>query len=707
MGHLTQENPGMYDKFQTIIGYLVGKNDNKESLTGINISNLFHPDEDSDVSVARNINATFLICLSGKTHPRYHEAEHYLSKMQQHPSLGEIASFFLKGLSIIPREISSICLNGSSTEKNLNELYSWIINDSSYSHHRDALEKVHSFFFPEGVLVLNRIPEMIDELRHKRTITHLQLNPNPIKNPSKEILFTSNLLLTTPADSSDIDLLPLNEPIRNKLKNVIKENQLHWYDHPIQIGVDKKSNELLYGLRELDKAVNYESHRGSIPDTTRMNCVLSVSVTHKGLHDIAKEYIEEELKSCTDIRHLNVYLFTEEDTRKLNDEILIPAAEKYFTDQDAAILHEIVGVDGEYGRHYSFLKAVAAFWKVFIDSAIKGTFKIDLDQVFPEEELVNITGSSAFEHFKTPLWGAKGIDHWGGHVELSMIAGALVNKGDIGKSLFTPDVNFPSENAQADEWIFFSSLPQALSTQAEMMTRYNDGNLDGNKQCIQRIHVTGGTNGILVDGLRRYRPFTPTFINRAEDQAYIMSVLFRRENGNLLRYAHKDGLIMRHDKEAFAGKAIESAKIGKLIGDYARILWFSYYARALPWPINQIKDTLDPFTGCFISSLPSTVVFLRLALKAASFFSDKRTEKNKEGLQFLTTGVQQLDKITICLYKEPNPLIKQYAREKEGWNLYYDILDRFEAELKIGDSFALELKKRAVKLVNNCKMSFS
>ncbi len=697
----------MYDKFQTIIGYLVGKNDNKESLTGINISNLFHPDEDSDVSVARNINATFLICLSGKTHPLYHEAEHYLSKMQQHPSLGEIASFFLKGLSIIHWEISSIRLNGSSTEKNLNELYSWIINDSSYSHHKDALEKVHSFFFPEGVLALNRIPEMIDELRHKRTITLLQLNPNPIKNPSKEILFSSNLLLTTPTDSRDIDLLPLNEPIRNKLKNIIKENQLHWYDHPIQIGVDKESNELLYGLRELDKAVNYESHRGSIPDTARIDCVLSVSVTHKGLHDIAKEYIEEELKSCTDIGHLNVYVFTEEDTRKLNDEILIPAAEKYFTDEDAAILHEIVGVDGEYGRHYSFLKAVAAFWKVFIDSEIKGTFKIDLDQVFPEEELVNITGSSAFEHFKTPLWGAKGVDHWGSHVELSMIAGALVNKGDIGKSLFTPDVNFPSDNVEADEWIFHSSLPQALSTQAEMTTRYSDGNLDGTKQCIQRIHVTGGTNGILVDGLRRYRPFTPTFINRAEDQAYIMSVLFRRENGNLLRYAHKDGLIMRHDKEAFAGKAIESAKIGKLIGDYARILWFSYYARALPWPSNQIKDTLDPFTGCFISSIPSTVVFLRLALKAASFFSDKKTEKHKEGLQFLTTGVQQLDKINNYLHKEPNPLIKQYAREKEGWNLYYDVLDRFEAELKTGDSFALELKKKAVTLVNNCKMSLS
>ncbi len=66
------------------------------------------------------------------------------------------------------------------------------------------------------------------------------------------------------------------------------------------------------------------------------------------------------------------------------------------------------GVDGEYGRHYSFLKAIAAFWQVLIDPSKRGTFKIDLDQVFPEEELKKETGKCAFEHFRNPLWGGRG-----------------------------------------------------------------------------------------------------------------------------------------------------------------------------------------------------------------------------------------------------------------------------------------------------------
>ena len=60
-----------------------------------------------------------------------------------------------------------------------------------------------------------------------------------------------------------------------------------------------------------------------------------------------------------------------------------------------------------------------------IDDRIRATFKIDLDQVFPQDELVSETGKSAFEHFKTDLWGAWGVDSSGNHVELGMIAGSF------------------------------------------------------------------------------------------------------------------------------------------------------------------------------------------------------------------------------------------------------------------------------------------
>jgi hypothetical protein len=63
-----------------------------------------------------------------------------------------------------------------------------------------------------------------------------------------------------------------------------------------------------------------------------------------------------------------------------------------------------------------------------MDPEIIATFKIDLDQVFPQEELVEQSKASAFEHFKTALWGACGVDSEGHPIELGMIAGALSMK---------------------------------------------------------------------------------------------------------------------------------------------------------------------------------------------------------------------------------------------------------------------------------------
>ena len=88
------------------------------------------------------------------------------------------------------------------------------------------------------------------------------------------------------------------------------------------------------------------------------------------------------------------------------------------------------------------MKAMAAFWNVFIEPQVKATFKIDLDQIFPQQTLVEQTGDSAFEYLTTTLWGASGTDFQGRPLELGMIAGVLANESDIDKSLFTSDVPF-------------------------------------------------------------------------------------------------------------------------------------------------------------------------------------------------------------------------------------------------------------------------
>lgn len=693
----------MKEKFWAIIGYITGIERGHKALSDINIPEQFQADERDGSAVGRNLNAAFLIALAGESHARYKEAVEYLNHFEAHPSWGEVASFYKSGLSLIHSEIADRYDEDEEFKESFDHLYSWVTEPENLKRHKETVEKIRQVFFPEGVGVCDNRDERIKELREKRRVKILRPNPSPIKNPVREILFTSNVLITTPLASKEIDELALSPSLKQILRQVVQEEQMYWYDHPIPVGIEPEHNEIIYGLEGLDRAVAFEKDRKTIGQAERLTCLLSVSVTHKGLQEIAKKYLEDELRRQGKIQHLNIYVFTEEDTRRLLEEVLIPAAGRYTDLKDHESLYKVIGVDGEYGRHYSFLKAIAAFWQVLIDPEIKGTFKIDLDQVFPQKELVEQTGASAFEHFKTPLWGAEGIDSEGEAVELGMVAGALVNKKDIEYSLFSPDVCFPPEAAKGDELIFFSRLPQALSTEAEMMTRYTDSILDGKNNCLQRIHVTGGICGILISSLRRYRPFTPTFIGRAEDQAYILSVLFSNTRQKL-RYLHKDGLIMRHDKEAFAGEAIKMAATGKLLGDYLRILLFSYYCRALPWSLERIKDAIDPFTGCFVSKIPVTIVYLRFALKTASLFNDRTGERGGQALEFLQAGGRRLYRAIQKLTKEPCPLIEQFKKEQGGWKAFYDILDTLERSIKEDDSYALELKERAISIVNDCRI---
>ena len=271
----------------------------------------------------------------------------------------------------------------------------------------------------------------------------------------------------------------------------------------------------------------------------RMACALSVSVTHTGLKTVARDYLQEAFAAAPHMPHLDVYVFSEAATDRLIDEVLAPAVEHYLGERDLEPLRRVFGVDGEYGRHYSFLKAVSALWHVLVDPRVRATFKIDLDQVFPQEQLVEEGGGSAFEHFRSPLWGARGRDADGRPVELGMLAGALVNEEDIARGLFTPDVTRPSSIPAGEAVAFFNRLPMALSTEAEMMTRYTgaDGNPDGQKylssshSCHRRhqwnpggcvtpasavhanLHRSGGRSGLpFVGPLLRARRLCATFI---------------------------------------------------------------------------------------------------------------------------------------------------------------------------------------------------
>ncbi|MBF9014744.1 MULTISPECIES: hypothetical protein [unclassified Oceanispirochaeta] len=556
-------------------------------------------------------------------------------------------------------------------------------------------ENLLELFFPEARFGGDTPEEQIKSLRAKRTVSVESLNPDAITDPASQMIFTANVLLTLPPDNYKKRLTP---SMLKRVESVENEEQKYWFDHPILMGVETEANEMVYGLKGLADTFAYEKNAGNAAADSKMTVLLSLSVTHNGLKALAQEYLASELEGYPGLDDLEIYIFTEEDTEALSALLAALLTAGSSPEDTAADIAQVFGVDGRYGRHYSFLKAIIPLWSIAVDPGIKGTFKIDLDQVFPQKELKAQTGKTAFEHFMSELWGARGKDSSGRDVVLGMIAGALVNEKDIAKSLFTPDVPLPPADLQlkGETQIFHKQLPMAVSTLAEMMTDYSSpGMPDGKNTCLSRVHVTGGTNGILCSVLRKKRPFTPTFIGRAEDQGYLLSVLFDEEGG-LMRYVHEPGLIMRHDKDAFAGEAIAAAKQGTWVADLLRILYFSYYAEFLQGSCSAVKEELDPFTGCFISTAPITRVFLRLILKVL--------ESPEEADSLLAMAELQLSPF-ISEEENSDSIRKRWEFEKRAWNLYYDALDRLEEGIKKNDASGKQTAAAVKERLLSCRIS--
>jgi hypothetical protein len=659
----------------------------------LNIVDQFHHFSDP----LSKLNAAFLLILSSESEQYRAEAENYLQDCLESDDLQDYARFYYEALEQIQTEFSNLRKNNFQFDQDVLSAINEIKNNRSSDR---IQEKIWEVFFPEAVGLTGSESIAISGLQKKRKISIREINPAPIKKSGNEILFTSNILLTMPLDMFAIATSNLDPGIKSNIEEIRHDKQKFWYDHPIPLGIPADKNEILYGMHAFDQAIDFEATRGNLSPDEKVTCVLSASVTHEGLHKIAKKYIEQEFNNHGKIKNLDIYVFTETDTDKIINEILVPAAKQYLDlNLDESDL-SMFGVDGEYGRHYSFLKAISAFWQVLIDPEKKATFKIDLDQVFPQEVLVKETGASVFEHFTTNLWGATGIDSNGATVTLDMIAGALVNEKDISQSLFIPDVPVPHRKPAVAEQVFFSNLPQAISTEAEMMTKYESGDFDGINYCLQRVHVTGGTNGILIKALRMYMPFTPSFFGRAEDQAYIMSVF--NENTERLAYLHKPGLIMRHDKEAFAQDAMAAARVGKMIGDYVRIVYFSAYAKLLDPDLIHIKNFLDPFTGCFISFIPKTVVHLRFALQAADLLAQNET---RMAVEFITSGYRRIKEAIQFVENSDDGMTSVYQSEFQGWKNYYQILSAIESALQNDDKFSLQLKAKAQSICRQCLIS--
>lgn len=618
------------------------------------------------MSIELDLKKVINYALAGKSSSAVESCEIYeLWQTLTDPNSDQSDSFYKKAARKALSEIERLL-----KKKEFKNEWSKLISLLDSGDDKEIREQIWRTLFPEALYPTSSYckDEQIKALREKRTVTVKSINQNPIESVVDEVIFTSNVLLTLPDSVETIQNGHLPLSLKDKIYPVMNEPQLYWYDHPILLGCEPEGNELLYGLKGLAETVKHEKEIGNCPNDSRLTVILSFSVTHNGLKNVGREWVEFELSKAKDItEQLCVYLFTEDDCVKISKRV---ANELRLTDRESRQLDNVFGVDGRYGRHYSFLKAILPFWQSQVDSKKRATFKIDLDQVFPQDVLVEQSGNSCFEHLTTNLWGATGVDSEGREVELGMIAGGLVNESDISESLYYSDIPYPKDIPSGENLLFFKQYPMAISTDAELLTRYGKDGIDGINKVIHRIHVTGGTNGILAESLRKYRPFTPSFIGRAEDQALLLSVLFKSVDGSYLRYLHKDGFRMRHDKEAFAGEAIAKAKLGTYIGDLERTLLFSKYADILEGGIEKAKDQLDPFTGAFIHRAPWVNILLRLMFHHLDLI-----EKDPESALILENEAAKRLK---PLFRELEELPLQVKDEKEGWDIYYNSIEKLD-----------------------------
>lgn len=580
----------------------------------------------------RRFPAALLVALCGSSHPRFEDAIDLLGREE-----GEFGSFFLAALENVHRELTFAAANYPDL---LDELQAAaevgpVVDEAA------AYDLVWRVMFPAGVGLSEDWEGAVTRLRARRRVEIMELNPDPITDPLREVLLTANVLVSPDGIPAPPD---------------------HWYDHPIPLDVDPTDNELAHGLRRLDAAVAFELARNPQWHGP-VNVALSVSSTHDGLENQGRALVEQVVARIEALPNLRVFVFDETSTRRLWD-VMSP------TSAGADTTLPVFGVSGPYGRHYSFLKAIAAVWSVCIDTEVRATFKIDLDQSFPQSNLLAETGQTAFEHLTTQRWGARGRSSTGQDLDLAMIAGGLVNAGDVEKSIFTPDIDLVPPGSSPEHVVFFSRLPQVLSTEAEIVSRYDSADVDGVAFAQERVHVTGGTNGILVAGLRRWRLFTPSVFGRAEDQAYLVSGLGGESRP---AYVHEPGLIMSHDKAQLIPGLIERGAGSKHIGDLLRTGLFSKYVTAAH------ERLLDPFTGCFVSRLPLTVTTLRFALRA---LDPEQTEA--AAMDYMTEGIRRLRNVDGIVADLDNIV----SSERREWNVFYDSLDAIETGLVSGDGWA-------------------
>ena len=131
-----------------------------------------------------------------------------------------------KSKSILESESNSPTLNVLETFFNIDDE---VIKDRIESH---SSNHMWNLFCPEAYEASEDPNALSEKLLKKRKLSNIKENKNLLTNPSKEILFSSNVLITTPLDFSSPNI---PEEIKYEVQEYKNLIQSFWYDHPIPL----------------------------------------------------------------------------------------------------------------------------------------------------------------------------------------------------------------------------------------------------------------------------------------------------------------------------------------------------------------------------------------------------------------------------------------------------------------------------------------
>ncbi len=248
-----------------IINFLIQSQPlNAAPILPVELSNLYE-DQDAD-AMCKNLNGAFLILLAGERYPEFSQAQAFIDKLATSPKWADWARFYQNGVKLIATELEQCCQQNPELKAKFQQVETALSENPT-----DEIviaEAIWSVLFPEGTGIRGCEDARTTALREKRTVTITELNPDPIQHPAKQILFTSNVLLTMPLATANLS--EYDQDFKTRLSEALQEPQLYWYDHPIPIGVSAESNEILYGLKHFNQAVEVERQRHP-EKTTKVN----------------------------------------------------------------------------------------------------------------------------------------------------------------------------------------------------------------------------------------------------------------------------------------------------------------------------------------------------------------------------------------------------------------------------------------------------